>query len=638
MEKLGKRFNPLNMVKASWKHGSFVYVFAFMFIIYLIMLPAIRIGSIMNILTHTAVVGTIALGMGLIIISGEIDLSVGSTFAFSGGLGILAYNQILSTTGNHSLAMFVTLIVIVVLSAIIGFINGIMVGKMKMPAFIATLGTMLIFRSLCKFILKAIPTSNGQQQQTYQVDMYYDSPFYTLGNGKLGVVPIVGIILIILTLIVFYFAKYTKFGRKIFALGSNAKAASLAGINVPWTKTIIFTIAGVLVGIAAFLHVGIYSSMDSSTAGMSYELYAIASCVIGGIAMTGGKGNIIGILFGAMSFQIIDKIISAANLNPLINDTIKGAILLLAVILQIIVIDKASVVKYLQNIGLMFNVNKAQQLEGTLRKKVNSVKLAYDKKFQNILKNEKITKEEADKLINKLLDEREAKIVELNKIYNLKIDNAEISTKAYLREKEIKNTIRNNKDEVRSLLNENKLAIKNTKKENPCLVRNLLELEKEQTNTYIDKLIEVENGNYAWTSNVDVLRDNANHILERDREIDEAKATATYEACVAKIDSELAKETSRHENLINKLEAEKLEKLNSIQARIEANIPNEEAQKVQNEEALAKLKAKQDAKDSKKATRLESKNAKLEKERQKAEEAKRRQDYLDSIYAKRGMH
>lgn len=331
--------NTPKYLKASWKHGNFIYIFVVMFVVYCSINTRINWGSIMNILTHTAVVGTMSLGMGLIIISGDIDLSVGASFAFSGGLAMLTYNAMVSQGGNPGIAIFVAIILTIAIGAAIGFINGFMVGKMKIPAFIATLGTMLIFRSLCKFTLKSIPTSSGQgQQQTYQVFDYANSPYYQLGNAKIpGVeIPIVGILLIVFVILVWLFVKYTKFGRKIYALGSNSKAASLAGINVPWTKTTIFTIAGGFVGLAAVLHTSIYGSMDSSTAGLSYELYAIASCIIGGIAMTGGKGNIIGILFGALAFQIVDKIISVLGLNPLINDTIKGAILLLAVILQLI--------------------------------------------------------------------------------------------------------------------------------------------------------------------------------------------------------------------------------------------------------------------------------------------------------------
>ena len=379
-----KKLSFGELAKASWKNGSFLYIFIVMFLFYISVNNYITWNSITNILKSTAVIGTLSLGMGLIIISGDIDLSVGANFAFSGGMGILVYKEVYDVAG-HGLATFVSILVIVAVATIIGFINGIMVGKLKMPAFIATLGTMLIFRSLCKYILKAIPTDSGQQQQTYQLIDYYSSPYYSLGNESVLTIPIVGIILIAFVLLVYYFAKHTKFGRRIYALGSNSKAASLAGINVPWTKATIFAIAGAFVGLSAVLHVSIYSSMDSSTAGMSYELYAIASCVIGGISMNGGRGNIIGILFVALSFQIIDKIISAVNLNPLINDTIKGAILLVSIILQLIIFDKKAFYKFLETIGLKYNPEQKACLEAKLAKKINSFMLSYDKKILRIL-------------------------------------------------------------------------------------------------------------------------------------------------------------------------------------------------------------------------------------------------------------
>jgi ribose transport system permease protein len=328
--------------KLSWKKATFAYIFIIMFIVFVCVTPSFRWGNVANLLTHSSTLGIIAIGMGLIMISGDIDLSVGSNFAFTGGIAILTYNAVVGDAGTHTgLGMFVAFLVCLAVGGAIGFINGALIGKLKMPAFIATLGTMLIFRSLCKFILKSIPTkATGQQLQTYQIYNYGTSPFYTLGNvdvfGRSSnlIIPLTGFIFIVMIVLVAIFASKTKAGRRIYAVGSNSKAASLAGVNVPWARVWIFTGAGAMVGLAAFIHMAIYGSMDSSTAGQNYELYAIASCIIGGIAMTGGSGNIVGILFGTMSFQIIDKIIAALQLNPLINDTIKGAILLLAVILQ----------------------------------------------------------------------------------------------------------------------------------------------------------------------------------------------------------------------------------------------------------------------------------------------------------------
>jgi ribose transport system permease protein len=345
----------------SWKKAAYVYIFIVMMLVYMVVLgfENFQWGLVSNLFSQASVVGIIALGMGLIIITGDIDLSVGSNFAFTGGIAMLAYKAVVApcadkTTGAVPASaagwgMVVAFLVCLGVGGVAGFLNGFLVGKIRIPAFIATLGTMLIYRSLCQYILKSLPYT-GSQQQTYSVYNYSTtnsaSPFYVLGNydifgnhqGDL-IIPITVVIFFVVVALVYFVATFTKAGRKVYAVGSNAKGASLAGINVPWTRVAVFTIAGVLVGLAAFIHMGIYGSMESSTAGQSYELYAIAGCIIGGIAMTGGKGNIIGILFGTVSFQIIDKIINAWGLNPLINNTFKGVILLIAVLLQLIQIN-----------------------------------------------------------------------------------------------------------------------------------------------------------------------------------------------------------------------------------------------------------------------------------------------------------
>ena len=127
----------------------------------------------------------------------------------------------------------------------------------------------------------------------------------------------------------------TKFGKKIYAIGSNEKAAHMAGINVKLVKIMVFVITGILVGIASFLWIAMNASSDPATTGSSYEMYAIAAVVLGGISMSGGKGRVIGILFGAMSYTVIDKIIVALKMDSLINDTIKGIILIVVILIQI---------------------------------------------------------------------------------------------------------------------------------------------------------------------------------------------------------------------------------------------------------------------------------------------------------------
>ena len=637
-----KKLSFGELAKASWKNGSFLYIFIVMFLFYISVNNYITWNSITNILKSTAVIGTLSLGMGLIIISGDIDLSVGANFAFSGGMGILVYKEVYDVAG-HGLATFVSILVIVAVATIIGFINGIMVGKLKMPAFIATLGTMLIFRSLCKYILKAIPTDSGQQQQTYQLIDYYSSPYYSLGNESVLTIPIVGIILIVFVLLVYYFAKHTKFGRRIYALGSNSKAASLAGINVPWTKATIFAIAGAFVGLSAVLHVSIYSSMDSSTAGMSYELYAIASCVIGGISMNGGRGNIIGILFGALSFQIIDKIISAVNLNPLINDTIKGAILLVSIILQLIIFDKKAFYKFLETIGLKYNPEQKTCLEAKLAKKINSIKLSYDKKIHRILEKD-LDKKEAGKTIGLLLDERDEKIAALTLKYDRLIDDAAQKFKLYERERKIKEAKKAASAQIKEKAIANKAILKKTRFQNGKYLKPTLEkeiaLEKE--------LLDVQEE--AWSKvdelvlDISIPQEVARHIYDRDRanpSLDQGKLKVTF----VKFNESLQEKTKNYNQFVLDRKKKEKEALDALIAKNEALIDSnkglEEGQIKENKARLEVLEAKNKTQEEKKAKREALKKEKIEKKldlkKANLEKEREREEFLDSIKQSRSL-
>ena len=637
-----KKLSFGELAKASWKNGSFLYIFIVMFLFYISVNNYITWNSITNILKSTAVIGTLSLGMGLIIISGDIDLSVGANFAFSGGMGILVYKEVYDVAG-HGLATFVSILVIVAVATIIGFINGIMVGKLKMPAFIATLGTMLIFRSLCKYILKAIPTDSGQQQQTYQLIDYYSSPYYSLGNESVLTIPIVGIILIAFVLLVYYFAKHTKFGRRIYALGSNSKAASLAGINVPWTKATIFAIAGAFVGLSAVLHVSIYSSMDSSTAGMSYELYAIASCVIGGISMNGGRGNIIGILFGALSFQIIDKIISAVNLNPLINDTIKGAILLVSIILQLIIFDKKAFYKFLETIGLKYNPEQKTCLEAKLAKKINSIKLSYDKKIHRILEKD-LDKKEAGKTIGLLLDERDEKIAALTLKYDRLIDDAAQKFKLYERECKIKEAKKAASAQIKEKAIANKAILKKTRFQNGKYLKPTLEkeiaLEKELQDVQEEAWSKVD----ELVLDISIPQEVARHIYDRDRanpSLNQGKLEVTF----VKFNESLQEKTKNYNQFVLDRKKKEKEALNALIAKNEALIDSnkelEEGQIKENKARLEVLEAKNKTQEEKKAKREALKKEKIEKKldlkKANLEKEREREEFLDSIKQSRSL-
>mgnify|MGYP003292254741 CR=1 FL=1 len=318
--------NKKGQLSALIGNYSFILIFAAIFVGYLIINQGATTWSgVMNILRHSAVVGIIAFGMGLVIITGGIDLSVGSMLALIGGMSVVVFNACNS--------VIVTLLFALVLGGVCGLVNGMLIGKMKMPPFIVTLATMLIYRSIAQYYLRTTGSSIYNMNGTLSS---YDA-FYGFGQAKLATVPVVGLVFLVVCALVVFMSTSTKFGKTVYALGSNEKAARLAGINVEWTSVLVYVITGLLTGLGAFLWMAMNGSVDPATLGKSNEMYAIAAVVIGGISMSGGKGKILGIAFGAMSYTIIDKIIASLGFDALINDTIKGTILLLAVMVQIFV-------------------------------------------------------------------------------------------------------------------------------------------------------------------------------------------------------------------------------------------------------------------------------------------------------------
>lgn len=312
-------------VKQLWTHYNYVIIFIGILIAFLVTNGSdTSWTSMTNILLHSAILGTIALGVGFIILTGDIDLSVGSSFVLVGGLTVIAYNQLDSIAA--------ALVVAVVLGMLLGLVNGLLVGKLLMPSFIVTLATMLIYRSISQYMM------NERGETRYSVDGSLSSyrALFDIGNGDVLTIPVLGIVFIGIAAALTYMASSTKFGKRVYALGSNPRAARLAGIDINWTRVKVFVLCGALVGLAAFLKIAKDTSFDPATSGKNFELYAIAAVVIGGISMAGGRGKIASIVFGTMSFTMIDKIITAVGMNALLNDTVKGLILLAAVGLQMV--------------------------------------------------------------------------------------------------------------------------------------------------------------------------------------------------------------------------------------------------------------------------------------------------------------
>lgn len=322
---------------------SFVLIFAALFLIYFLVSGGnLKWTGVTNILRHSAIVGLLSYGMALIIITGDIDLSIGAILGCVSSFGCVIANIMLNKNASTGAGVLVTVLFCLVAGTLLGFLNGLLIGKVKLPAFIVTLATQLIFRSVAQYSSRILdPLLKGGTSNTYRVtNGGIRDAMYGFGNGQVLkdslALPITGLIFLVIGILLIYVTTSTKYGKRLYAIGSNTKAAHMAGVNVEWTRVSVFTLAGLLCGIGSALWICQQGGVDPATTGVNNEMFGIAATVLGGIAMSGGKGKLVGVIFGAMSYTLIDKIIAALNVDSLINNSIKGLILLIAIVIQIL--------------------------------------------------------------------------------------------------------------------------------------------------------------------------------------------------------------------------------------------------------------------------------------------------------------
>lgn len=282
-----------------------------------------NIQNISNVLLNNATIGIIALGMTLIIISGGIDLAVGAQLASTGIIAIVVANN----TGSVVLGLMAA----IASGMAMGLISGTIISKFGIPAFIATLGLMQIYRSIAQHQL------NGGG---ILVDRENVGGFLNISNtrildfGNFPGVPLPVIYWLVLAIAVHVIATKTSFGRHIYAIGSNEKAANLSGINIHRVKLGVYMLSGALVAIASIIEASRLGAMNSAVSGTMAELDAIAAVVIGGTAMSGGKGKISGTVFGMLTLAVINNMMNLMGMPPFFVAAIRGGIIILAVMLQ----------------------------------------------------------------------------------------------------------------------------------------------------------------------------------------------------------------------------------------------------------------------------------------------------------------
>lgn len=268
-----------------------------------------------NVLSRSSVNGIIAMGMTAVIISGGIDLSVGSMMALSGmvaGLIMTKDGSIVPTSG----LMWVGTLAGLATGLACGLLNGALITKLNLPPFIVTLGTMSAFRGI-SYVM-----NDG---------MMFDVPTYTfLGQSTVASIPVNVLIFLAIALLGFFILRYTPLGRYTYAIGSNRQAAYHAGVNVNRNLLVIYTLTGLFVGLAAMIATSRTVSAQP-TAGLSLELDIIAAVVIGGASLTGGRGTVIGTIIGTLLISFLRNGLTLLGISTNIQLVVIGAIIIGAV-------------------------------------------------------------------------------------------------------------------------------------------------------------------------------------------------------------------------------------------------------------------------------------------------------------------
>ena len=282
--------------------------------------------NLVNVLCRSSINGIMAAGMTYIIITGGIDLSVGSMLAMCGMIGAASmlyfsggtWADISSGSYIHLKlgAMIAGTLVCVLAGAICGFANGMLITKLKLAPFIVTLGTMSIFRGI-SYIMNA-----GKP--------FAVSDYSWLDTGRVAGIPSSVILLVIVMIAFWFLLKHTRFGRYTYAIGSNTQTAFHAGINVNKTIVWIYTLTGALVGLASMITVA-RASTAQPTAGISLELDIIAACIIGGCAPSGGRGTMMGTVIGTLLISFLRNGLTLLDISTNVQLVVIGLIIIVAV-------------------------------------------------------------------------------------------------------------------------------------------------------------------------------------------------------------------------------------------------------------------------------------------------------------------
>ena len=288
-------------------------------------------GNFSNLASNTAVRFLIALGVSGCLITKGTDLSAGRQVGFAACLaGILCQrgdyaNRVFKAIPEMNIG--IVLVIVIIAGALWGIINGLIITRLHVPPFIATLGTQTIIYGLCLVLTDAQPIGGFQKIYTSLITG-------RIGSVKSFNIPYLLIVAVVFGLLFWFMYNHTTHGKYMYAIGGNEVAAEVSGVNTTRSLASIYTIAGIMYALAGYL-LAAKSGGASASMGMGYELEAIAGCTIGGVSTTGGIGTVSGILVGVLVFELLKIILQFLGVNPYYNYVVQGVVIVVAVALDI---------------------------------------------------------------------------------------------------------------------------------------------------------------------------------------------------------------------------------------------------------------------------------------------------------------
>jgi len=305
---------PLTRLRNVLRRFGIAIAFALLLVVLSVLSGSfLTISNLLNIARQVSINAVIAAGMTFVILAGGIDLSVGSVLAFSGAViaGLLAAGRPVPVGIGGGLAV----------GALLGLVNGLVITRGRVQPFIATLGMLTIGRGLTLVYTDGRPITG------------LPDAFVWLGAGEVFRIPVPVLIMMLVFLASYVILTQTVVGRYVYAIGGNEEAARLSGVNVAAYKTLVYVISGVVSAASAVILTGRLNSAQP-TAGVGFELDAIAAVVLGGTTLAGGEGSIGGTILGAFIIGVINNGLNLLNVNPFYQQVVKGAVILLAVLLD----------------------------------------------------------------------------------------------------------------------------------------------------------------------------------------------------------------------------------------------------------------------------------------------------------------